>query len=85
MQYPVAFIMCLMAFFLTCKDFGERFDDGVIPHVSIFLLLFFFFELEINSHTHEFHFLGQDQSTMAQRAKMSGRVFSDKLWVGWFS
>ena len=44
------------AFFLACEDFGGRFDDSFPARV------------EISSST-QFHFLCQDQSTVAQRAE----------------
>ena len=46
-------------YFLICEDFGGRFDDS-------FPTLFFFFQRR-SAHGHQFHFLGQDQSKVAQR------------------
>ena len=49
-----------MAFSSFARDLGE----GLAIHSLPFLLLFFCFEAEIVC-THQFHFLGQDQSTVA--------------------
>ena len=46
-------------FFLSYKDLGGRFND------SLHACAFFFF-LKWIAHAHQFHSLGQDQSTVAQ-------------------
>ena len=57
----------LMVMILACGDLGRRFDD--LFHTSIVFLSFFFFVLKWGSaRAHQFHFLGQGQSTLAQRA-----------------
>ena len=49
-------------FFLACEDFfGESSDSFPTCH-------FFFFNWR-SAQTHKFHFLGQDQSTVTQRAE----------------
>ena len=51
------------SFFLACEDLGGRFDDS-FPACA-----FFFFFKWRSALAHQFHFLGQDQSTVAQRAE----------------
>ena len=46
-------------FFLACENFQRMFDYSHCPPV-----LFFFFLKWRLAHTHEFHSLGQDQSTV---------------------
>ena len=47
------------------------------------VLFFFFFKVEISLRT-PVQFLSQDKSTVAQRAKMTGRAFPDELPVSSF-
>ena len=42
----------------TCQDFGGRFEDS-FPALLLFYLKW------RSVHTYQFHFLGQDQSTVA--------------------
>ena len=53
-------------FFLVCEDFGRMFDNS-FPACAFFFL-FFFCKCRL-AHTHLFHSLGQDQSTVAQQAE----------------
>ena len=53
--------------FLTCEDFGKMFNHS-FPACTFFLFLFFFFKWRL-ARAHQFHSLGQDQSTLAQRAE----------------
>ena len=48
--------------------------------LSFFFLFVLFFEWSM-AHVHWFHFLGQDQSTVAQQAETTDRVFPDELRV----
>ena len=48
----------------TCQDFGGRFEDS-FPALLLFYLKW------RSVHTYQFHFLGQDQSTVALWAKMT--------------
>ena len=50
--------------FLACEDFGE----GSVSHS---LLDFFFLRWRLAHDACQFHSLGQDQSTVAQRAEVS--------------
>ena len=50
--------------FLGSQDFGGRFDHWVPP-----VLFFCVCVCEVEICTHQFHFLGRDQSTVAQRAE----------------
>ena len=55
-------------FFLICSDLEGR---SFIPH------LYFSFLKWKSAHAHQFHFL-QVQSTVAQQAETTGRMFPDK-------
>ena len=62
-------------FFVASEDFGRMFDN-LFPasafsffFFSFFFLFFFFFNKWRLDRAHLFHFLGQDQSTVAQRAE----------------
>ena len=54
-------------FFLMCEDFGRMFNNS-FPARTFFLFFFFFLKWRL-ACAHLFHSLGQDQSTVAQRAE----------------
>ena len=66
-------------FFLVCNDCKKMFDNS-FPNCTFFS---FFFKRRL-ACAHYFHSLGQDQSTVAQRAEMTDRVFPDELRVSLF-
>ena len=56
-------------FFLVCEDFGRGFDNSYPACAFSFFLSFFLFFKRRLARAHKFHSLGQDQSTVAQRAE----------------
>ena len=61
-------------FFLTCEDFREK-AGPFNPHLHYFLKWRF-------ACAHQFHSLGQDQSTVAQRTETTvAKCSPDQLWV----
>ena len=64
-------------FFLACENLGgRRFDGSFYAHT--FFLLFFKWR---SAHAHQFHFLGQDQSVMAQQATAEPCVLTRTSFV----
>ena len=66
-----------ISFLLACRDLGGRFDDS-------FSTCTFFLKWR-SAGTHQFHFSGQDQSTVAQWAEMTTAEFPEVLQVSSFS
>ena len=56
---------------------------GKVWQFILHLHFFFFLFLKLRS-AYQFHFLGQDQSTVAQRAEATGWMFPDKLRLNLF-
>ena len=72
-------------FVLTCKDWGwggvGSWGEGEVIHFPLALFFFFFLKWR-STRAHRLHFLDQDKSTVAQRAKpTASRVFPDELRV----
>ena len=63
---------------LTCENFGGRFIDSF--HASDF----FVFSWRLGQAHQFLFFSGQDQSTVAQQAEMTGWMFPDKLCASSF-
>ena len=69
-------------FFLACEDLGRMFDNSYPAcGCCCFVCLFFMWRL---SHAHLFHSLGQDQSTVAQRAETTVTECSLSSYVSSF-
>ena len=62
----IMYILLCGGFFVACEDLGRMFNHS-FPACT-FLFLFLKWGL---ARTHWFHSLGQDQSTVAQRAEMT--------------
>ena len=70
----------VVAFSSRARIFGRMFDNSLTACVCLFFCLFVFLKWRL-ACAHYFHSLGQDQSTVAQRAEMTDRVLPDELCV----
>ena len=56
-------VVDMVVFFLVCENFRGRLDES-FPHLCFFIFFFFFLKQRL-AYTHQLHFVGQDQSTVA--------------------